>query len=266
MAEEKDVNIEQPVTDPDANIEQVVTGQGEQTDPTNQQPAEEAAASQDKTVPYDRFKEVNDAKKAAEEQAAYAQRQLELMQMQANQTQQVQQTAPQSTMEQAMAEMGMTAEDLYGENIVKVNNRTRELDAAQTQQNQARFTNQQFIATHPDVNQVVGSVNPATGQIMTVSPELYQILAKKQHLTAACTSVQAAYDIVMEQRELDELRKGQAVTKEHQVRTGVDVATQPMGSSAAGGGGTGSQGNQQLLSRAQSEQIRRDIADGKYSS
>jgi hypothetical protein len=39
-----------------------------------------------------------------------------------------------------------------------------------------------------------------------------------------------------------------------------------MGSSAAGGGGTGSQGSQKLLSRDQSEEIRKKIAAGESIS
>ena len=261
---ENDVNNDQPVTDPDVNG-QVVEGQGETTDPATQTVDD---TTQDKTVPYDRFKEVNDQKKAAEEQAAYAQRQLELMQQQTMQTQQVQQTqysAPMTTMEQAMQELGLEADDLYGENILKVQKRTTEIDSAKNQQGQLLYANQQFMMSHPDTQQVVGSVHPTTGQLMTASPELYAILAKNPYLAGACGTLQGAYEIVMTERQLTEVDGNNAAQDAFQAKKNVDVTTQPMGGSAAGGGGGGTTQGQGLMSRDQVAQIDADIKAGKYS-
>lgn len=264
MSENNDVNIEQPVTAPDANIEQPVIAQGENTDLTNQT-AENSAENQDKTVPYDRFKEVNDQKKLAEEQAAYAQRQLELYQAQSQQqAQQTQKPVAGSTYEQAMMDLGLTADDLYdGQNIVKINNRKAKLDAALNQQQTAIMANQQFLATHPDVSQVVGSVNPMNGHIMTRSPELNHILTLKPHLAGACTTLQATHDIVMQERKLAEYEKTAAVSKEHLNRQGVDTTTQPLGGSAAGGGGAGEQSGQQIWSREQVLETERKLRNGE---
>lgn len=211
----------------------------------------------------DRANTEAEARKAAEEQAAYAQRQLELMQQQAV----VQANAPQqplSPMEQALVDCGLTADELYvGENYVKVINRKDQILNANQQQQQIVNANQQFIAQHPDVSQVVGSVNPMTGQIMTCSPELMAILAKKQYLAGACTTVQATYDIVLQERKLAEFEKAQASNQEHQNRQEVDSNTLPMGGSAAGGGGTGDPNNQSLMTREQVLAIREKMANGE---
>ena len=78
-----------------------------------------------------------------------------------------------------MLEYGVTADELYGDVMIKVMARKDQIDNAVRQQQNTIFANQQFMATHSDVSQVVGSVNPATGAIMTNRPELAAILAKK---------------------------------------------------------------------------------------
>lgn len=259
---ENDVNNEQVVTAPeDANKEQVVIAPDVNTDIVNQQAADQAAPNQNGDVPYDRFKEVNDQKKKAEEQAAYAQRQLELIQMQ--QQQPVQQVAPKTTSQQALDSLGITADDLFGENVVKYQEAVNQLENAQRQLGQAAMQTQQFMMSHSDLSEVVGSVNPATGQIIHPTKELLAIVTKKPYLAAAST--QDLYAAVLDERRFIEFEKTSAVQQEHQTRVGVDVATQPLGGSAAGGGGSGSQQGQSLLSRDQSLQINADIAAGKYS-
>jgi hypothetical protein len=264
--ENNDVNNGQAVTDPqDANTEQVVTAPDVNTDVVNQQVADNAAQNQE-AVPYDRFKEVNEAKKVAEEARLHAERQLELYQQAAQQqVQPVQQQAPKSVAQMALDSLGLTADDLYGENLIRYHETKDQINAAQLQQSNARMADQQFIRAHPDVTQVVGSVNPATGQLMTASPELNQILMTKPYLASACTTVEAAYNIVLEQRQLAELNKTAAVSKEHLIRNNVQAATQPLGGSAAGGGGSGEQSGQGLLNRDQVAQIQADIDAGKYS-
>ena len=255
--ESKDVNMDQVVTDnQDANIDQIVTGQDVVTDVVNQQATDQADASQEKTVPYDRFKEVNDAKKAAEEQVAYAQRQLDLMQAQTTQAQQTY-VQPKSTSEQALDNCGLTADDLYGENIVKFQNEKDRLVNVQRQTDNATMAQQQFQVSHPDSVQVVGSVNPVTRQFIA-SPELLALLAKKPHLTGACNSVEIAYELVMQERQLNDLQKTQTITNEQQTRQTIDNKTQPMGGSAAGGMGGGSPQGNGLMSR---EQVREAIAN-----
>lgn len=249
----EDVNNAQVVTETeDANKEQVVVASGENTDSTNQQATEEAVAGQEKTVPYDRFKEVNDQKKAAEEQVAYAQRQIDLMQQnqQAQQTQQVQKSSSQ----QALDSLGITADDLYGDNIVKYQEAVNQIENSNRQQGQVVMESQNFLMSHPDANQVVGSVNLATGQIMNPSAELLGILAKKPHLAAACTP-QGAYDIVMQERKMAEFEKTQTIATEQITRQKVDNATLPLGGSAAGGGSMGAASNTGLMTREQQREI-----------
>jgi hypothetical protein len=256
---ENDVNKTQVVTETeDVNREQVVTAPGENAEAATQQ-ADKTVDSQN-AVPYDRFKEVNDAKKAAEEQAAYAQRQLELMQQMSQQ--QAQPTAPTNTMEQAMSELGLTADDLWGENLLKLQARKDQLDTAQRQQAQAVMSSQQFLMSHPDANQVVGSVNLATGQILNPSAELLAILAKKPYLAGACTP-EGAYDIVMQERKIAEFEKTQQVANEQITRQKVENAIAPLGGSAAGGGSTGAGSNTGLMTREQIAEINRRLDLGE---
>lgn len=268
---ENDLNTDQVITDPDLNnadavdqqslTDQVATGQNQEVlaDGTDV----------DKTVKYSELKkaiagrdEEAAARKAAEEQATYAQRQLELMQMQ-------QQKVPAqqlSSTEQAMKELGLTADDLYGSNQLLVLNRKDQLDAQKMQQQNSAMMNQQFVATHPDASQVVGSVHPVTGQLMTMSPELIGIFAMKPYLRGACIDVQSSYNIVMQERKFKEYETQQASIQEHQIRQEVDNTTLPLGGSAAGGGGAGvvSQ-NQKLLTREQVAETERKIASGEIT-
>lgn len=261
---ETDVNNEQVVTaTEDANTEQVVTAPDVNTEVVEQQATEQAEANQEQAVPYERFKEVNEAKKAAEEQASYAQRQLDLYQQNTQQNQQVQQQ-PKSTSQMALEQMGITADELFGENIVTYQQIVSGYENQARQQNAAAMNTQQFMMTHPDLSSVVGSVNPATGLIMQPTPELMALVGKKPYLQQA--PVEQLYNAVIDERKFAELEKAATIQKEHQVRTGVKTATQPLGGSAAGGGGAGSQGKQQLLSREQSEEIERKLAAGEIIS
>jgi hypothetical protein len=271
---ENDLNTDQPVTDPDLNSAGAVNQQDLQAQSVDEQNQNVLADGSDpnKPVPYAKLKTAieaknveADARKQAEEKAAYAQRQLELMQAQMTGQQNApQQNAPRTSMEQAMQDCGATADDLYGEVIVKVMARKDVIDRAMSQQQNVAFANQQFVSTHSDVLQVVGSVNPSTGQVMTPSPELAAIILQKPHLAGACTSVQAMYDIVMQERKLSELEKNHAALQQHQTRQGVDTATQPLGGSAAGGGGSGEQTQgQDLMTRAQVDDIERRLAAGE---
>ncbi len=219
----------------------------------------------DKTVPYAKLKEAADARKLAEEQAAYAQRQLELYQANQSQVQQPAQSTRQagSTYEQAVFDLGLTADDLYGENIIKVQNRKAQLDQALQQQQTAYSANSQFVTSHPDFMQVVGSVNPATGTIMSWSQEALTLQQKKPWLVGAFNTAQGAYEAVMAERNLIELEKNAAANKEHLDRQGIDTASQPLGGSAAGGGAAGDVQNQQMMSRKQVEEIEQKLANGE---
>ena len=262
--EQNDENNVQVVTGQGENNDQAAAGQGENAESANQQVADESAQSQEQPVPYSRFKEVNDQKKAAEESAAHAQRQLEIIQANAQPVQQQAQTQKAtSTYEQAMVELGITADDLYiGDNIVKVENRKAELDRAWVQYQTAQSASQQFINSHSDFMEIVGSVNPTTGQMLW-SPEALALQQKKPHLAGAFQTAPGAYQAVMEERKLVELEGQVAANKEHANRQGVDVSSQPLGGSAAGGGAGGDTQNQAWLSREQVLEIEAKIAAGE---
>ncbi len=262
--ENKDLNISQSVADPDLNKDQSVAGQDLNQSVTEKQ-AETLADGDDeskKTVKYEEFKKANEAKKAAEEQALLLQNQLAIMQ--ANQ-QQVSTAGsatqqPGSTYELAMQQLGLNADDLYGENIIKVQARKTELDTALQQQQSAFTANQQFVLSHPDFTQVVGSVNPTTGQIMAWSQEALALQQKKPYLAATFQSAQGAYQAVIDERKLVELESKAGANKEHLARQGVDIETNPLGGSAAGGGSGGDPNNQQMMTREQVLEIERKLA------
>ena len=266
----KDLNNEQSVATQDLKDVDVVNQQdlnsAGSVDQQNQDEKLADGTDSNKPVPYSRLKEATDAKneaeeskKVAEEQAAHAQRQLELIQQQqvanANPVQ-----APKSSMDQALAECGITADEMYGAEIPRVMQRKDEIDRANLTQQQAVLGVQQFMINHPDINQVVGSVNPATGQIVAPSAEVMALVAKKPYLRQSTT--EAIYDAVIESRELAEFKKTQAANEEHLNRQGLDNDLQPLGGSAAGGGGGGDV-NQPMMSREQQQEIRRKVEAGE---
>jgi hypothetical protein len=253
MADEnKDLNNTQPVTEStDLNSADVVNQQDLEAQPVQEQVQDVLADGTDanKDVPYSKLKEATDARKVAEEQAAHAQRTLELYQAQTTQAQQTY-VQPKNVYNQALENCGLTTDDLYGENIVTFQIEKDRIVDSQRQQQQTTMAQQQFVISHPDANQVIGSVNPMTNQFIA-SPELLALLAKKPHLTAACNTVEIAYELVMQERQLNELQKTQTISQEQQTRQKVDNITQPMGGSAAGGMGGGSPQGQGFLSREQ---------------
>ncbi|KKM81437.1 hypothetical protein LCGC14_1329760 [marine sediment metagenome] len=263
MAEEnKDLNNSQSVADSDLNTDQSVTGQDLNQLVTEKQ-AETLADGDDeskKTVKYEEFKKANEAKKAAEEQSQLLQNQLAIMQAN-QQVAPVETQQPGSTYELAMQQLGISADDLYGENIIKVQTRKSELDTMLQQQQSALTANRQFILSHPDFTQVVGSVNPTNGQIMTWSQEALSLQQKKPYLAATFQSAQGAYQAVMDERQLVELKSKADANKEHLIRQGVELETNPLGGSAAGGGAGGDPNNQQMLTREQVLEIERKLAN-----
>jgi hypothetical protein len=267
--ENKDLNSDQVVTDPkDLNSAGSVDQQDLNIDPVNQVQSDGTLAdgtSADKTVKYSELQKATKRATDAEEGRLHAERTIELMQAQ-QQGQQMaqQQVQAKSTFEQAMLDCGVNEDELFGEAQVRVMNRKSQLDGAMVQQQNATTSANQFMMSHPDFNQVVGSVNLATGQ-MQESQELSALLVKKPYLRAACTSVEVVYDLVMQERKLKEFESVQTSNQEHQNRQNADNITQPMGGSAAGGGGGSVQGSQ-VMSREQQLDIRRRLAAGEIIS
>lgn len=228
----------------DVNKEQVVTAQGVSQSATGDgvtQVTTEKTETDEKSVPYDRFKEVNDAKNAAEELLAKQQQdhQTQMAIMQANQqpVQQTQVKEPLSDYDQAKADLGLAGEEYMDENQrSKVQARITEIMNARNQQRNAALANQQFENSHPDFGSVVGLHNPITGAIQATA-EILKILTEKPYLTAAAyASSQGAYEIVMQQRRIDELQQQNTVQEEHLKQQGIDTKLAPVSGAAAAGG------------------------------
>ena len=269
--ENNDLNTDQLVTDQDLNAE--VVDQQNLTDQVVQDQNQDVLADgtpANKDVPYSELQKATvraadeaKARIAAEEQTAIAQRTIELMQQNAQQ-QQVQQVAPKSTSQLALESLGITEEDLYEpKNIIKFQERLVQLEAKKTQQGHAVMQTQQFAMSHPDLSEVVGSVNPTTGMITQPTAELMALVGKKPYLAKAST--QDLYNAMLDERKFVAYEKTATIQKEHQARTGVKTSTQPLGGSAAGGGGSGSQNGQQMLSREATQKITDDLNAGAYS-
>ena len=266
MAEEnKDLNKGQSVADPDLNKSQSVAG----TDLTASgqgEPAKLADGSdENKTVPYAEMKKAIDAKNAAEElltkQAQDHQNQMAILQ--ANQQPVQTQTQPLSDYDQAKADLGLAGEEYLDETQrSKVQSRMTEIINVRSQQAAFAFSNQQFEASHPDFVSVVGSRNPITGVIQPTA-EIQKILTEKPYLAAAAkASSQGAYEVVMQQRKIDELTQENTVQGEHLKQQGIDTKLAPVSGAAAAGGAVSTQ-TQGTITLEQQEENERRVAAGE---
>jgi len=167
MADEAtDVNDEQAV---DAQAAEATDQQGAGTkdqqgvkdaQAASEQGVTDQVASDEHAVPYTRFTEVNEAKKKAEEEAATLRAQLQLL----SQQQQVPQQSK-SLYDQTVERLGLQDETyLNKDQQGQVFNAMFEVISASQ-------TETQFMASHPDYPQVVGSYNQA-GQFVPAPPLL----------------------------------------------------------------------------------------------
>lgn len=256
----KDLNKTQPVTDSDLNNAPVVTGQdlnasgqGKLADGTDD----------NKTVPYSELKKAIDEKNAAEkriqEQEELYRQQMAMVQANPQPAQQSQQ--PLSDYDQAKADLGLAGEEYLDESQrSKVHARMTEIINTKTQQTNAAFANQQFEMNHPDFASVVGVRNPLTGQVQP-SAEILKILTEKPYLTAAAyASSQGAYEIVMQQREIDKLQQQNTVNQEHLQQQNIDTKLAPVSGAAAAGGAVSTQAQGMITVEQQLENERRVAA------
>lgn len=255
----KDLNKTQPVTEPDLNNAPVVTepdlnapGQGKLKDGTDE----------NKTVPYSELKKAIDERKAVEERAKLLQDQMALIQ--ANQPVQQQPQEPLSDYDKAKAELGYAGEEYLDESQrSRVHAKMTELINTRNQQASAAYANQQFEITHPDFGSVVGLRNPVTNQIQP-SAEILKILTEKPYLTAAAyASSQGAYEIVMQQREIEKLQQQNSVNQEHLNQQKVDTKLAPVSGAAAAGGAVAN--NAGVITVEQQLENERKIAAGEIS-
>lgn len=233
VEENKDV-LDQLVDGPGVN--QPTTEQGVEGQVAADESLVEGQPAQDEQqVPYERFKEVNEQRKAAEEAKALAEQQLQQTRDQMALQPQVQPQKTVSTYEQALTDCQLLDEEfLTQEQQIRVNARHEQLINAKNQQAQANQADLQFAQSHPDFVKAVGYLNPQ-GHFVA-SAELNKILMEKPYLRGSCVTAQGAYEIVMQERKLAELSQQTTTLKAHQTRQNVDGNLAPMSPAATGGG------------------------------
>lgn len=265
MADEnKDLNKSQSVADPDLTKDQSVAGQ-DLTASGQGKPGKLAdGTDENKTVPYAELKKAIDDRKTAEEQAQLLQNQMALItaNQQVNQPAQPQQ--PVSTYDQAKADLGLAGVEYLDEaQRGQIFTRVNEINQLQNQQNAAAFANQQFESSHPDFGSVVGLRNPVTGVIQPTA-EILKILTEKPYLTAAAyASSQGAYQIVMQQRQITQLRQQNAIQEEHLQQQGIDTKLAPVSAAAAAGGAVSA--SPAAVTVEQQQEMEQRVASGEFN-
>jgi len=140
-------------------------------------------AEENGPVPYDRFKEVNEAKKIASDRVAELENYIKLTQQPVQQP--VQQPTKESLTLQVMKELGIDPENiLTGAEQAQVNDEVSRRTAASYQ---AQASVQSYIASKPDFAKVVGAVDPLTGQFM-YSPPLTRVIQSNPSIATALQS------------------------------------------------------------------------------
>ncbi len=178
--------VEQPATAPDTSVGQVATdnvvqqdGDVTQTDAaaTAEQQAEQAKGP----VPYDRFKEVNDAKNTLETENQQLREHVNLLgaQPQGDKPQAEVKAPPSLTLE-VMKSMGMDPDGMAtNAEMAQVTDAVARIMA---QQNSSQNNAQNFIVSNPDFAEVVGA-NDASGNF-TPAPPLLRAFQKDPQLAA----------------------------------------------------------------------------------
>lgn len=269
MAEEtKDLNKSQSVAEADLNKSQSVAGTDLSASGQGDEPGKLAdGTDENKTVPYSEMKKAIDAKKAAEELLAKQtqEHQTQMAILQANQQPVTQtQTQPLSDYDQAKADLGLANEEYVDESQrSKIHSRMTEIMNARSQQTNAALSNQQFELSHPDFGSVVGLRNPINGAIQPTA-EIQKILTEKPYLTVtAFASSQGAYEIVMNERKLNELTQQNTVQEEHLKQQGIETKLAPISGAAAAGGAVNAQAGTVTLQ--QQEQMEERVASGEFN-
>lgn len=175
--------VEQPATAPETSVSQVATDDGVQqtgdvTHDTAAAPAEQQA--EQGPVPYDRFKEVNDAKNELTDTNQRLEEHIRLLGTQQPQrVDQPQGQQPESLTLQVMKQAGIDPDIATPMEMLQVFDTVSQIRAQQaTTQNQV----QQFIAANADFTDVVGTTD-AQGRF-TAAPPLLRAIQKDPQLTA----------------------------------------------------------------------------------
>lgn len=227
-------NTVQPAAEPMGDTGQPATGQGV----TEPQPATETQA-----VPYDRFREVNEAKKAAEQENANLRAQFSLLQQAVTPPPQPQ--GPQDV----FAEANLQDDDIPTVKQVRRFAETVEHRAAQrtvaVQQFSAR---DQFVNSKTDYEQLVGT-KPVAGNFVA-SAHFQQVLAADpdlmQELSNPVTAPRIAYRAAKAFKLQQELNQARQQSNQREINQQVNQRTNPLPASAAGGGGAVQRGSELL--------------------
>jgi len=220
-----DVKIEaQTVIEPTGDTGQVTSGQGV----IEPQPAPEI-----QPVPYERFKEVNEAKKAAEQEAANLRAQFSLLQQAQIPVQ------PQQGQPDIFDGPGEDYEPLTRGEARKILKTVEERTARQTVAAQQFSARDQFIRSKPDYAEAVGVVDgfgrfapsDTCAKVLAADPELIHELGNPA--TAPRIAYRATKKFLAEQ----ELAALKGAGNQQQIDNRVALRTGPMSASAAGGGG-----------------------------
>jgi hypothetical protein len=185
----------------------------------------------------------------------------------ANQPQQTQTAkAPSSAYEQAVAELGLQGQQWLDETQrAQIEARREQIITEQNSRRYNQMSANQFIASHADYAEAVGTTNPATGQFVP-SRELMEILRDEPYLRSSLTSPENAYQIVMRHRQRVKRDKEYAAMKEHQGQQELDNKINPMSPSSVGGGTSGEAGGPLNVNSTFDDvaEIERRVKAGQY--
>jgi len=189
-------------------------------------PAGVQQVKQEQSVPYDRFKEVNEKAKLYEQQNSLLMQQLQIRQQQTVQKQE-------PVFKQVCKELGYTDDYLTQDQIAHANEVVFEkMNEQQTLKN--------YVASKPDYTSVVGSVNPLTGQLELAAPLQRQMAANPTIAAAILRSPDRAilaYEFASKDPDYQRSLQQTTVTKAAQ-QAAQSLQTRQMSISSVSGQGT----------------------------
>jgi hypothetical protein len=224
------VNNEAVAAAEDVSTE-IVNGEGENTQ----------VASEDKQpVPYDRFKQVNDEKNAAQEAQRAAEAQSQSLQAQFELMNRSKQPEKQTAASFFKEHYGLESyEQPTVEQIEAHTAHVANQYAMRAQQTDIAHKTQSFIASKPDFADTVGSYTPAGfvpsaqfQKAMVADPSL-----REDYMSGAVT-VQSAYRAVKAHEATTELAAMKLTAKEQKAQQNAVLKTGPLSPTAVGGDGT----------------------------
>jgi len=222
--------------DNESENDQFATGQSDNAQfATEQGVAQSAPGSESEEkgpVPYDRFDEVNQQRKQAEDEsqrlAEENRRYQEQLLAAAN---------PSQTQEKDVFDGLEGYENPTVDQIRQSQSKQAERQAQQTQQLLTNIQLNNFVTANPDFSTVVGTYD-RTGRLISAKPlkELMKDIPSMRVLESLpATAAPYVYEMAKQHKELKELQAQQAAVNEHQA--GVENKLAPLSPASVGGGG-----------------------------